>query len=135
MSEFFATNAPDPYHWTLSSCFAEFLSVWVHLVPFRFCTKLGAKHAKLVQLMQKLVPRSRVGIFRNEPSKSTPFGCIWNRLGAINATNAPDRHHWTLNSSFGAFLYVWVHLGPFPYYTKLAAKHAKLVQLMQNFMP
>jgi hypothetical protein len=128
-------NTPDSHHWTLNSCFGVFLSVWVHLEPFRYCTKLVAKHAKLVQLMQKLVPRSHVGIFRNERSRSTPFGCIWNRLGAINTTNTPDPHHWTLNSCFGAFLYVWVHLGPFHYCTKLGAKWAKLVQLIQKFMP
>jgi hypothetical protein len=102
--------------------FGAFLSVWVHLEPFRYCTKLAAKHAKLVQLMQKLVPQSRAGIFRNERSRSTPFGCIWNRLGAINTTNTPDPHHWTLNSCFGVFLYVWVHLESFHYCTKLGAK-------------
>ena len=29
------------------------------------------------------------------------------------ATNAPDPPHWTLNSGFGAFHTIWVHLGPF----------------------
>ena len=85
----------------LELMFGAFLSIWVHLEPFRFYTKLAAKHAKLVQLMQKLVPRCLVRIF---------------------ATNAPDPHHWTLNSCFGAFLSVWVHLEPFRYCTKLAAK-------------
>jgi len=33
-------------------------------------TKLGAKRAELVQ---KFVPRSRVGIFRNERTRSTPL--------------------------------------------------------------
>ena len=50
---FFTTNAPDPHHWTLNSCFGVFLSVWVHLGPFRYCTKLASKRAKLVQLIQK----------------------------------------------------------------------------------
>ena len=95
-------NAPN-------SCFGAFLSVWVHLGPFRYCTKLAAKCAKLVQLMQKFVPRSRVRIFRND---------------------TPDPHRWTLNSCFGAFLSVWVQLEPFCYYTKFAAKRAKQVQLM-----
>ena len=112
--EFFATNAPDPHHWNLNSCFGAFLSIWVHLEPFRYCTKHGAKHAKLVQLMQKFMPWCLVRIF---------------------TTNAPDPHHWTLNSCFGVFLSVWVHLEPFRYCTKLAAKHAQLVQLMQKFMP
>ena len=35
--------------------------------------KLDAKRAKLVQLMQKFVPRSRVGIFRNERNRSNPL--------------------------------------------------------------
>ena len=29
-SEFFATNTPDPTHWTLNSCFGEFHTIWVH---------------------------------------------------------------------------------------------------------
>ena len=86
---FFATNAPDPHHWTLNSCFGLFLSVWVHLEPFRYCTKLAAKHAKLVQLMQKFRPRCLVRIFCNERSRSTlldpklMFWCISFRLGAF----------------------------------------------------
>ena len=35
--------------------------------------KLGAKRAKLVQLMQKFVQRCLVRIFRNERSRSTPL--------------------------------------------------------------
>jgi len=89
-----------------------------------------------------------------------PFGCIWNRFGTPrnskqNGTNwcnkcksscrdvfleyftvnTPDPHHWTLNTCFGAFLPVWVHLEPFRYYTKLEAKRDILVQLMQQFVP
>ena len=111
--EIFATNAPDPIHWNLNSFFGAFLSILVHLEPFRYCTKLAAKRAKLVQLMQKFVPRCLVRIF---------------------ATNAPNPLHWTLNSCFGAFLSVR-DFGPFRYCTKLAAKRAKLVQLMQKFRP
>ena len=33
--------------------------------------KLGAKWGELVQLVQKFVPRSHVGIFRNERTQST----------------------------------------------------------------
>ena len=68
--------------------------------------KLDAKRAKMVQLMQKFVPR-----------------CLVRSV----AMNAPDPHHWTLNSCFGAFRSIWVHLEPFRYCTKLAAKRAKLV--------
>jgi hypothetical protein len=48
-----------------------FLSGWVHLGPFRYYRKLAAKHAKLVQLMQKFVPRCLVKIFHNKRSQST----------------------------------------------------------------
>jgi hypothetical protein len=86
----FPTNAPDAPHWTLNSCFGAFHSVWVHLGSFRNCMKLGAKWGELVQLMQKFVPSSHIGIFRDERTQSTPldpklkclvcfivFGCIW----------------------------------------------------------
>ena len=98
--EIFTTNAPDPQHWNVNSCFCAFLSIWVHLEPFRYCTKLAAKCVKLVQLIQKFRPWCLVKSF---------------------ATNAPDPHHWTLNSFFGAFISVWVHLEPFRYCTKLGA--------------
>jgi len=112
--EIFATNAPDPHHWNLNSCFGAFLSIWEHLEPFRYCTKHAPKRAKLVQLMQKFVPWCLVRIY---------------------ATNDLDPYHWTLNSCFGAFLSVWGHLEPFCYRMKLAAKRAKLVQVMQKFLP
>ena len=64
--EHFATKAPDPPHWTLNSCFVAFRTIWVHLGPFGCLTKLGVKQAKLVQ---KFVPRSCVGIFRNERTR------------------------------------------------------------------
>jgi len=38
--------------------------------PFGYLTKLSAKRAELVQ---KFVPRSRVGIIRNERTRSTPL--------------------------------------------------------------
>src|SRR6185503_546807 len=80
-------NTPDPHHWTLNSCFCVFLSVCVHLGPFCYNTKLAAKRAKLVQLMQKFVPRCLVRIFRNKHSQSTTlntkimFWCVSFRLG------------------------------------------------------
>src|SRR6185369_7782750 len=55
-SEFFATNGPDPPHWTINSCFGASRSVWVHLAMFHYYTKLGAKQVELVQLMHKFVP-------------------------------------------------------------------------------
>ena len=58
----------------------------MHSGPFGCLTKLGAKRAELVQ---KFVPRSRVGIFHNKGTRSTPldrkmmFWCISYYLGAL----------------------------------------------------
>ena len=112
--EIFTTIAPDPHHWNLNSCFGAFISIWVHLEPFRYCTKHGAKHAKLVQLMQMFMPRCRARIFRNECSQSTPLD--------------PKLMFWCVFS-------MWVHLEPFCYCTNLAAKRTKLIQLIQKFVP
>ena len=138
-----------------------FRNVWVHLGAFRYRTKLGAKWANLVQLMQKFVPQSLVRISRNLRSRSTQldsklmFSCVSFRFGAFGtvsllhktrsktshtgAINAKVRAQclvaisrnersrstpWTLNSCFGAFLSLWVRLGPFFYCTKLGAKWA-----------
>src|SRR6185436_10769936 len=68
-----ATNASDAHYWTLNSCFSVFRNVSVHLGLFRYCTKLGAKWAELVQLMQKFMPRSRVGTFRFKRTRNTPW--------------------------------------------------------------
>ena len=80
----------------------------MHLGPFVCLTEVSAKRAKLVQ---KFVPRSRNGIFRNE------------------RTHPP---HWTLICCFGVFCTIWVHLGPFGCHTELGAKRAELVQ---KFVP
>ena len=54
--------------------------------------KLGAKRAELVQ---KFVPRSRVGIFRNERTRSSPldskltFWCVSYYLGAFGTVWLP----------------------------------------------
>src|SRR6185312_11675712 len=92
VSEFFATNAPDPPHWTLNRCFGAFHTIWVHSGPFVCLTKLGAKRAELVQ---KFVPRGRVGIFRNERTRSTllypklMFWCVSYYLGAFGTVWLP----------------------------------------------
>ena len=112
--EFFATNAPDPHNWTPSSCFHTLLSIWVHLGPFRYHTKLKAKRAKLVQLIQKFVQQHLVRIFRNERSRSTSLD--------------PKLMFWCVS-------FCLVQLGPFRYCTKLGAKWANLVQLKQKFVP
>ena len=66
-------NAPDQPHWTLNSCFGAFRTRWVHLGPFSCLTKLVSNRSELVQLMQKFVARSHVGIFHNEHTRSTPL--------------------------------------------------------------
>ena len=85
----FTLNALDPPHWTLNSCCSAFCSVWVHLGSFRYCMKLGAKWAELVQLIQKFVPRIRVEIFHIERTQSNPldhkppFWCVLQCLDAF----------------------------------------------------
>ena len=114
MSELFATNARETHHGTLNSCFVSFCNVWEHLGPFCYCTKLGA---------------------------NGPIWCNYSKSSChevaseLVTTNASDAHYWTLNSCFSVFRNVSVHLGLFRYCTKLGAKWAKLVQLMQKFMP
>jgi hypothetical protein len=99
--EFFATNTPDLPHWTLNSCFGVFRSVWVYLGSFHCFMKHCPKRAELVQLIKKFVPQSRVRIFRNERTRSTPLDP---------------------KLIFGAFCSAWVHLGSFHYCMKLSAK-------------
>src|SRR6185295_14892432 len=66
--------------------FGAFHTIWVHSGLFGCHTKLGAKRAELVQ---KFVPRSPVGIFCNERTRSTPldpkltFWCVSYYLGAF----------------------------------------------------
>ena len=76
----------------------------MHLGPFGGLTKLGAKRAELVQ---KFVPRSRVGIFHSERARSIPMD--------------PKLMFWCV-------LFYWVHCGPFGCVMKLGAKRAELVQ-------
>ena len=76
---------------------------WVHSGPFGCLMKLGAKWAELVQ---KLVPRSRVGTFRNERTPSTP----------LCTPSTPLNHKlmfWCVSYYLGAFWTVWL-----PYETR-----------------
>ena len=96
--EFFATNAPDPPHWTLNFCFRAICTILVHLGLFGCLIKLGAERAEVVQ--------------RSCHEVASEFFAI----------KAPDPTHWTLNSRFGAFRTIWVHLGLFGCRTTLSAK-------------
>jgi hypothetical protein len=98
--------------------------------PFQYCTKVVEKLAELVPLLHKFAKQSRVGIFRNECTSSTPltqnscFGAFRtvslvheSRCKKVTElaplvhevvleffeSNAPDPLHWTQNSCFGAF--------------------------------
>jgi len=61
-------------------------TIWVHSGLFSCLTKLVAKRA---EQLQKFVPRSRVGIFRNKSTRSTglypklTFWCVLHYLGAF----------------------------------------------------
>ena len=68
----------------------------MHLGPFGCLTKLGAKRTELVQ---KFVPRSRVGIFRNEHTGFIPLD--------------PKQIFWCVSYYLGAFWAVWL-----PYETR-----------------
>ena len=76
---------PKLMFWCVSYCLGAFGTV-------SFLTKLGAKQA---ELMQKFVPRSRIGIFRNESTRSTPldpklmFWCVSYHLGAFGTIMLP----------------------------------------------
>jgi hypothetical protein len=99
--------------------------------PFRYCTKVDAKLVKLVPLTHKFPKQSRVKIFYNERTGSTPFDscfgafrtilllhesrCKAGRTVAFNACslnevtskifamNAPAPLRCTQNSCYGAF--------------------------------
>ena len=72
--------------------FGAFRTIWVHSGPFGCLTKLCAKQAELVQ---KFVPQTCVGIFRNECTRSTPldpkliFWCVSYYLGAFGTVCLP----------------------------------------------
>ena len=85
-----------------------FCTIWVHLGPFDCLTKLGAKRAELVQ---KFVPRSRVGIFHNKHTRSTPC--------------EPKLTFWCIRT-------IWGHSRLFGCLMKLGAKRPELVQ---KFVP
>ena len=80
----------------------------MHSGPFGCLTKLGAKRDELVH---KFEPRSRVGIFRNERTRSTPLD--------------PKLTFWRVST-------IWVHSEPFGCLTKLSTKRDELVQ---KFVP
>ena len=114
-------NAPCPPHWTLNSYFGASHSVLMPLGMFCYDSKLGAKWAKLVQVMQKFVPQKCVGIFCDKRTQSTPLD--------------PKHMFWCVAQCFGVFQSVWMNLLWFRNCMKLGAKRCELVQLLQKFVP
>jgi hypothetical protein len=49
------------------------LKFWGRFTPFRYWTKVDAKVDELVPLKHKFAKQSRIGIFRNERTRSTPL--------------------------------------------------------------
>ena len=84
-----------------------FRTIWMHSGPFGWPTKLGKKH---VELVQKFEPGIRVGIFRNERTRSTPL--------------FPKLMFWCVS--------YYLDSGPFGCLPRLGAKRAELVQ---KFVP
>jgi len=76
----------------------------MHSGPFGLLTKLGAKR---VELVQKFMPGSRVGIFHNERTRSTQL--------------FPKLMFWCVS--------YYLDSGPFGCLPKLDAKRAELVQM------
>ena len=108
--------------------------------------------------MQKFVPRSDIGIFRNERIQSIPLdlhsilahlGSFRNymKLGAKYSELVQLMLKFVPRSDVGIFCNertqstpldlcsIWVHLGLFRNYMKLGAKRGELVQLMKKFVP
>jgi len=81
-----------------------FRTIWMHSGLFGCLTKLYGKRA---QLVQNFVPRSRVGIFCNEHTRSNPWD--------------PKLTLWFISYHLGAF-------GTIFCLTKLGAKRAELVE-------
>ena len=86
-------------------CFVPFGCIRDRLVALRNSVQNGA------ELVQKFMPQSRVGIFRNERTRSNPLD--------------PKPTFWCVSYHSGAFRTIW-----WPY--ELGAKRAELVQ---KFVP
>ena len=88
----------------------------MHLEPFGCLTKLGAKQAELVQ---KFVTRSRIGIFRNERTRSTPLD--------------PKLMFWYVSYYLVAFGTVWLPYGILCKTGRTSAK-VRVTKSRQNFL-
>jgi hypothetical protein len=125
--------------------------------PFRYCTKVNAKLAELETLTHKFAKQSRVTIFRNERTRSTPvdpklmFWCVSDRFVTARKLmqNWPNWCHYRTNSLNKVAMEFFAtnapdplhltqnlflgHFRPFCYCTKADAKLAELVPLSHKF--
>ena len=91
-------------HWTLNSCFCAFRTIWVHLDCL-----VALKNSR-----------------QNGPNWCE---CSCHEVTSeFFATNTPYPPHWTLNSCFGAFHTILMHLELFGWLVKLDGKWAELMQ-------
>jgi hypothetical protein len=104
--------------------------VLVRFVMFICYMNFGAKQAELMQLMHKFMPQSRVGIFCNKRTRSTPldplwFWGIWDCFVAAWTLVQNGRRNFSQQTHrihpFGPQTHVLVHLGPFRYCTNFSA--------------
>ena len=88
-------NSADPPHGTINWRFGVIRIIWMHSVLFGCLTKL----------VQKFVPGSRIGIFCNECTRSTPlvpkmtFWCVSYYLGAFGTVWLPYEFRCTTGRS------------------------------------
>ena len=94
--------------WRVSYYLGAFGTVWLP-------QKLGAERAELVQ---KFLPRSRVGIFHNERTRSTPLD--------------PKLMFWCISYYLGAFKTVWLLYETRCKTGRTSAK-VRATNLLQNF--
>ena len=154
-------NAPDPPHWTVNSCFCAFCTILVHLGLFGCLSKLGAEWAELVQ---KFIGIFRDESTRSDPldPKLTfwcvsyylgAFGTLWltystqYKRGQTGAKVRATKSRWNFSNEhprstpldpklmFWCVLYHFGAFGTVLWHHKSRCRTAKLVQLMQTFVP
>jgi len=112
--EFFATNAPDPPHWTLNSSIGLFRTVWVH---FGFVSLLHETRSKT----------GWIGAINEEVRATKSHESFSQRTHLIQLIGRWT-HELVRFVVFGCILYL------FRCCTKLGAKRVELVQLMKKFV-
>ena len=100
--EFFATNAPDPPYWTLTSCFVAFRTICLHLGQF-----VALQHSV----------QNGLNWWQNSCHEVA---------SEFFVANAPNLAHCTLNSCFGVFCTIWTVWLPYKTQCKTGRTGAKV---------